>query len=121
MNATAAANSAMPATIIIIPRPVFIPGSFAQAQTIRNRAPHRYIKRQGIKEHPMLKALPIALLVLMTLTGFAASASAEQIYIYDRPNFLGEDYEATLDVPDLAGTPIAGKSASLRAREGVWL
>src|SRR5262249_36772143 len=38
-----------------------------------------------------------------------------------RPNFVGQDYEATFDVPDLAGTPIAGKSASLRTRDGVWL
>jgi hypothetical protein len=65
--------------------------------------------------------MSIAGLVLMAAGCFAGSASAEQIYIYDRPNFTGEDYEATFDVPDLAGTPIAGKAASLRTREGVWL
>jgi hypothetical protein len=59
----------------------------------------------------VLAALPLAVV----------AARSEQIYIYDRPAFVGEDYEATFDVPDLAGTPIAGKSASLRARTGIWL
>src|SRR5689334_6576542 len=68
----------------------------------------------------LLRSLSIASLILSLALG-AMPARAEQIYIYDRPNFLGEDYEATFDVPDLAGTSIAGKAASLRTREGVWL
>ncbi|MBI1212147.1 MAG: hypothetical protein GC190_11840 [Alphaproteobacteria bacterium] len=60
-------------------------------------------------------------LVLIALGLATQVAGAEQIYIYDRPGFVGEDYEATFDVPDLSGTRIAGKSASLRARTGIWL
>lgn len=65
--------------------------------------------------------LSITSFVLMMSLQAAQTARAEQIYIYDRPNFVGEDYEATFDVPDLSGTPIAGKSASLRTRSGIWL
>ena len=63
----------------------------------------------------------VAALAVSLAAQAAPTANAEQIYIYDRPGFVGEDYEATFDVPDLAGTPIAGRAASLRARQGIWL
>src|SRR4051794_28501335 len=69
----------------------------------------------------MLRWLSIAALAVVASGQLAATANAEQIYLYDRPGFVGEDYEATFDVPDLAGTPIAGRAASLRARTGIWL
>src|SRR5437870_3208535 len=46
----------------------------------------------------MLKRLSYVAFALIFATQLVPAASAEQIYIYDRPGFIGDDYEATFDV-----------------------
>jgi len=67
-----------------------------------------------------LKLFPLTLFLLSS-AAFAATARAEQIYLYPSTDFSGSAFEVNGDIPDLAKTPIAGKVASLRARTGAWL
>jgi hypothetical protein len=60
-------------------------------------------------------------LILAALFALARPAEAEQIYLYDRPGFVGNDFEATDSMPDLSTNPVTTHAVSLRARTGAWL